>query len=343
MKEILADIDQWLNAGETAIALATVVNTWGSAPRRMGAKMAVTADGKISGSVSGGCVEGSVVEVCRIALESGVPQLLHYGVADETAWEVGLACGGEIEIFVEVLDEKWCQFYQHAIDTDWAGIIVTIIKGPQQVLGDKAAYARNGERVNNLPHTSIIEMQDLLPSIHASQRVSLKDGLELFIEQIDPPPVLVMVGGVHVSIALTKEAKSMGYRTVVIDPRRSFGSDARFPNVDQLLQEWPKQAFQELSPSPNMAVALLTHDPKIDDQALGILLNSNVFYIGALGSRKTHAKRIERLQAMGFSDDKIARIFAPIGLDIGAENPEEIALAIMAEIVGVKRGKIASA
>jgi len=342
MKEILIDIDQWFAQGETAVALATVVSTWGSSPRRVGAKMAVSGEGYISGSVSGGCVEGAVVEACRKTLERGEPQLLHYGVADDTAWNVGLACGGNIDIFVEQLDEFWYEFYRQAIESSWSGGVATAVQGPQGILGSKAAFSREGTPMGTLGVDLDIEVQAVLPSLHKSQRVAFESGIELFLDIFRPPPTLVMVGGVHVAIALTREAKSLGFQTVVIDPRRSLGTDYRFPEVDHLIRKWPKQAFQEIPPSANMAVALLTHDPKIDDQALKILLESDAFYIGALGSRKTHAKRIDRLRKMGFNDDNIASIFAPIGLNIGSENPEEIALAIMAEIIGVYRGTIKS-
>lgn len=340
MKEILAEIARWQAEGDTAVALATVVETWGSSPRRTGSKMAITAAGHISGSVSGGCVEGSVIEAGINTIESGIPQLLHYGVADETAWQVGLACGGSIDVFVEALDPSWQRLYREIIAADRSAAIATIIQASTELLGQKVAFIKEGERHGFLNGVNNDELQARVSSIHKPQRLTLQSGVEVFVDVIKPKPVLVMVGGVHIAIALTREAKSVGYQTVVIDPRRAFGSEYRFPEVDRLIQQWPKQAFQEVSPSPEMAVALLTHDPKIDDQALEVLLNSDVFYIGALGSQKTHAKRQERLRKMGFADNQIARIFAPIGLDIGAENPEEIALSIMAEITGVRRGKI---
>jgi xanthine dehydrogenase accessory factor len=236
------------------------------------------------------------------------------------------------------LDEKWHRFFRHTALEAWAGIVVTVIRGPHELLGRKAAYGREGERIGSLGDDLDIKLQSVLSSIHQSQRIALRTDLEVFVDLFQFPPKLVMVGGVHVAIALTRQAKSVGYQTVVIDPRRSFGSKIRFSDVDFLLQEWPQKAFQEIMPTPDMAVALLTHDPKIDDQALKILLDSDVFYIGALGSRKTHDKRKDRLRQMGFNDTEIARIYAPIGLNIGADNPEEIALAIMAEIVGVRRG-----
>jgi xanthine dehydrogenase accessory factor len=339
MKEILADIDRWFAEGETAVAVATVVMTWGSAPRRVGAKMAVTADGRISGSVSGGCVEGAVVVSASQTLETGEPQLLHFGVADDTAWDVGLACGGNIEVFVEKMEQDWYRFLLHAEKEGWAGVVATVIDGNAAPTRRKAAYDSGGLRHGILGAKEESELLGLMPDLLKSQRLTLETGSEVFVDVFRPDPVLVAVGGVHIAIALTREAKHLGFQTVVIDPRRAFGNATRFPEVDRLIQKWPQEAFEIVRPSYNMAVALLTHDPKIDDQALEILLKSDIFYIGALGSHKTHRKRVDRLVKMGFEEAKIGRIFAPIGLDIGAENPEEIALSIMAEIVAVQRGR----
>jgi xanthine dehydrogenase accessory factor len=161
----------------------------------------------------------------------------------------------------------------------------------------------------------------------------------VFVDVMETPPALVIVGGAHIAVALTRLAKLVGYRSIVIDPRRAFGSQARFPEVDRLIQAWPGKAFIESPPGPESAIVTLSHDPKIDDPALRAALESDAFYIGALGSRKTNAKRRERLAAMGFSESQLARIHAPIGLDIGADNPEEIALAIMAEVVAAYRGR----
>jgi xanthine dehydrogenase accessory factor len=176
------------------------------------------------------------------------------------------------------------------------------------------------------------------PTIKQAQRLALTDAVEVFVDAIRPAPTLVMVGGVHIAVALASLAKTLGYHTIVIDPRRAFGSDERFPHADQLITAWPDKALAQIELTPETAVALLTHDPKIDDPALKIVLNSPAFYIGALGSRKTHAKRRQRLEQMGFDEASIARIHAPIGLDIGAQSPEEIALSILAEIV-LKNGK----
>jgi xanthine dehydrogenase accessory factor len=169
------------------------------------------------------------------------------------------------------------------------------------------------------------------------RRVQLTDEVEVFVDTIRPSRTLIMVGGVHIAVALTSMAKMLGYNTIVVDPRRAFGSEARFPHVDTLIQAWPNKAFAQIEITPETAVAMLTHDPKIDDPALKVVLNSPAFYIGALGSSKTQAKRQERLREMGFSDEVIGRIHGPIGLDINASTPEEIALSVMAEIVKAQR------
>ena len=256
------------------------------------------------------------------------------GVADETAWDVGLACGGTIEVFVEPLDTAVYQFIHNLIQNDEAGAAITVIRGPEELLGRKLAVSRAGEQLGTLGDAAL-DAQAIAAEARVlhPQRVQLTDEVEVFIDTVRPAPTLIMVGGVHIAIALTSYAKTLGYRTLLIDPRRAFGSDERFPHVDQLIQAWPDKAFAKVKITGETAVTLLTHDPKIDDPALKIILKERPFYIGALGSSKTHAKRVARLRDYGFSDAEIGRIHGPIGLNIGAQTPEEIALAIMAEIV----------
>ncbi len=338
MKEVIEAINQWLDEDQ-AVAVATVVQTWGSAPRKVGAKMALTPNGRLAGSVSGGCVEGAVFEEGAQVLESNHPKLLHFGVADETAWDVGLACGGTIEVFVERLDTAVTQFIHKLMQKDAAGAAITIIRGPEEMLGRKLAVSRAGERLGTLGNAKLdSQAMAAEATLTQPQRLQLTEEIEVFIDTIRPAPTLMMVGGVHIAIALTYFAKTLGYRTIVIDPRRAFGSDERFPHVDQLIQAWPEKAFAEVTITRETAVALLTHDPKIDDPALKVILKAQPFYIGALGSRKTHAKRLERLRGYGFGEMDYGRIHAPIGLNIGSQTPEEIALAIMAEIVQARSG-----
>ena len=341
MKELIPDIDNWLTHNQTQIALATVIQTWGSSPRKAGAKMGFTSEAHISGSVSGGCIEGAVVEAGNEVLATGIPQLLHFGVADETAWEVGLACGGTIDVFVERLDRDAYTLLRDIALQDQAGSCVTVLRGPENAVGRKWIQMRNGRSLNQLPQSLNLSISNLLRENFpaTTQRLQLADDLELFVEQFRPAPTLIMVGGVHIAVALTSMAKTLGFRTIVIDPRRAFGSDDRFPHADQLLTLWPKKAFAELEITPETAVALLTHDPKIDDPALEIVLPSPAFYIGALGSKKTHAKRVERLQKKGVDTAQISRIHAPIGLNLNAQTPEEIALSVMAEVIQAYRNQ----
>jgi len=339
MRDILPDLENWLSR-ETAIALATVIQTWGSSPRREGAKMALTADGKVTGSVSGGCVEGAVFDAGVEVLKSNRPRLLHFGVADETAWEVGLACGGSIDIFVKPLDFDFFRTLRPLLIDEEPAVVVTVVRGPDELLGRELLIRADGS-VEGALEGDLNEMaadlaQDTLAQ-GVSRRALLSDEVEVFLEVILPPPTLIVVGGVHITIALMALAKTLGYRTVVIDPRSAFGNEARFPDVDQLIPAWPQEAFQQIPLTRSTAVAMLTHDPKLDDPALKIALPSPAFYVGALGSNNTQARRRKRLLEDGLSESQLGRLHGPIGLGIGAETPEEIALSIMAEVVSAHR------
>ena len=339
MRDILSDLDDWNASDNKSIALATVIQTWGSSPRRAGAKMAITPDGKIAGSVSGGCVEGAVFEEGVAALKSNRPKLLHFGVADETAWEVGLACGGSIDIFVKPLDTELFTSLRSTLTEEQPAVLVTVVKGPDEILGREMLVGDDG----NVRGTLRKDLNDQALSLAKetlaegeSRRVMLDNDVEVFVEVILPPPTLIAVGGVHITIALMALAKTLGYRTVVVDPRTAFGSEQRFPNVDQLIPLWPQDAFQKIPITSSTAVAMLTHDPKLDDPALTIVLPSQAFYVGALGSKTTQAKRRQRLLDEGLTDEQLNRLHGPIGLEIGAGTPEEIAMSIMAEIVAAR-------
>jgi xanthine dehydrogenase accessory factor len=343
MKDILNDLNRWIEAGQT-VAVGTVIQTWGSAPRGVGAKMGVSAGGEISGSVSGGCVEGAVVEASLEVMETGLPQLLHFGVADETAWEVGLACGGTIDVFVNRLDPAWYSPLFSAIQQEKTVAAATIIKGEGQQFGrtivlfeDGSVYGTLGDGLDEVSlkavRTAFATGQPMRQTILTGLE---EQEIEIFIDVILPSPVLVIVGGVHISIALADLARILGFRTIIVDPRRSFGNQARFPHVDQLLQVWPDQALSEIGLNRSTAVATLTHDPKLDDPALMVALSSQAFYVGALGSKQTQARRRQRLLEAGLSEAQLDRLHGPIGLDIRARTPEEIALSIMAEIVATR-------
>ena len=339
MRDILSDVEHWRAQGKR-IALATVVQTWGSAPRRAGSKMGLTSDGQFSGSVSGGCVENAVIEAGLEALKTDRAQLLHFGVADETAWDVGLACGGSIDIFVNPLNENFFEKLRSIIEEEQQAVVATVIRGSDEMMGREILLGETGEISGDLPahlQTKVLELANETFRSGDSRRTMIDDSTEIFLEFISPPPMLIAVGGVHITVALMSLAKTLGYRTVVIDPRSVWGNAERFPNVDRLIQAWPDEAFEQIKITRSTAIAMLTHDPKLDDPAVKIALNSPAFYVGALGSKTTHAKRRERLLNDGLTEEQFSRLHAPIGININAGTPEEIALAVMAEVVAAHR------
>ena len=346
MHEVTADISRWLQAGEPVV-LATVVQTWGSAPRAAGGKMAVAAGDRLSGSVSGGCVEGAVAECAAQVLRDGRPQLLRFGVADETAWEVGLACGGTIEVFVQPLAPAMFEFVRAARENFQGAVRAIVVRsaaagllGSELLLREDSAQAGTLGAV--LDAAALIEMQRALHS-GKSKCVPIESAagerIELFLDVLLPPATLIIIGGVHIAVPLCALAGTLGYRTVVVDPRRAFGSAERFPHVDQLLTAWPDAALATLGINTNTAIALLTHDPKLDDPGLLLALPSAAFYVGALGSPATNAKRRQRLLDAGLAPAVLDRLHAPIGLDLGGRSPEEIALAIMAQVVSTRHAR----
>ncbi len=343
MRDILPDLDKWTSE-EQPIAVATVVQTWGSSPRQPGAKMGIAPDNKISGSVSGGCIEGAVYEVGMEVLKQHKPQLLHFGVADETAWEVGLACGGSIDVFVETLQPELFKAMSAALHDDKPFAIATVVAGPESLLGQKVMVRDDGSSVGGIGEPfaapALAAARAALASGQTSrQAVTAADqSADIFIEAHWPSPTLVIVGGVHTSIALAALAKTLGYKTVLIDPRSAFGNEERFPHVDKLIAAWPDEGLAQVEITHSTAVAMLTHDPKLDDPALMIAMPSKAFYIGALGSPKTQTARRERLLAAGITEAQLSHLYGPIGLRIGARTPEEIALSIMAEIVAARNG-----
>ncbi len=346
MHEVTADISRWLQAGEPVV-LATVVQTWGSAPRAAGGKMAVAAGDRLSGSVSGGCVEGAVAECAAQVLRDGRPQLLRFGVADETAWEVGLACGGTIEVFVQPLAPAMFEFVRAARENFQGAVRAIVVRSAAAgLLGSELLLREDGAQAGTLSAVldaaALIEMQRALHS-GKSKCVPIESAagerIELFLDVLLPPATLIIIGGVHIAVPLCALAGTLGYRTVVVDPRRAFGSAERFPHVDQLLTAWPDAALATLGINTNTAIALLTHDPKLDDPGLLLALPSAAFYVGALGSAATNAKRRQRLLDAGLAPAVLDRLHAPIGLDLGGRSPEEIALSIMAQVVSARHAR----
>ncbi len=338
MREIINDVERWIASGVEGIAIATVLKTYGSAPRGVGGKLAVARDGRISGSISGGCVESAIIEEGVKLSEDSPPKILHFETSNESAWEVGLPCGGTIDVLLENLDQPHYRFVKHRVDANQWAYTVTVVDANDGSIGRKLSFDKQGNREGAIApedHDYEARIVELAHGMTESGRVELENGVQLFVEAFSPTPTLILVGGVHIAIALVGLARILGYRTVVVDPRRTFGNAERFPNVDRLIQEWPEQAFEKLELTSETSVVLLTHDPKLDDPALKRALKSPARYIGALGSNKTQAGRKRRLIAAGFSEEELARIHGPVGLDIDASSPEEIALSIITEIVAL--------
>lgn len=339
MQDILDQLSRWQEAGKD-IALATVVQTWSSSPRRPGAKMAVTRDGEIAGSVSGGCVENAVLEAALDALASQTARLLQFHVTDKTAWDVGLACGGSLDVFVQPLEQRFFDSASQIIRNKEAAVAATVIGGSQELLGRQMLIRDHtvleGATASEWQQ-SLLAVADLVSVEGAARREHIHESIEVFLEPIVPAPSLIVVGGVHIAIALVSLAKTLGYETVLIDPRKGWGNEGRFADADRLVGAWPEEAFRSVVLTNTSAVVTLTHDPKLDDPALAIALASPAFYVGALGSRSTQEKRRQRLVSSGVPESQLARLCAPVGIDIGAESPEEIALAILAQVVQARR------
>ena len=309
----------WIDAGKSVV-LATVVQTWGSAPRPAGALMAISEEVELSGSVSGGCVENAVIEEALEIMQGGMPRILKFGVSDDNAFEAGLACGGEIQVMLT------------AIGGD---------QGLNPALLRELVAARAQHKAVALM-TNIDTWRYRLAYIEdnalAARFASDKSGYEAewFVGIHNPPLRLLIIGAVHIAQPLVQMARIAGFDVTVIDPREAFANNARFPDT-KLVLEWPDAALLELNLDSRVAVVTLTHDPKMDDEALKLCMRSPIFYLGALGSVRTHAKRLARLSADGCTDTELARIHAPVGLKIGAKTPAEIALSVMAEITNVLR------
>ena len=344
MREIWNDIRSWEGRGRP-FALARVIETWGSSPRPVGAAMIVGRRMEVAGSVSGGCIEGDVITEARQVLEDGRPRRLHYGVSDETAWSVGLTCGGQVSVFVEPHPGQaggggagvW-EALRARLEANRPAVLLTrLAAGESHLLVDPEA----GEvAAGDWGAASAAALEASASAFSERQSAVVEIGSEAVFVQVFPrQDRLLVVGASHICIPLVRLAKVLDLETVVIDPREVFARPERFPEAPARLEHiWPARFFEDWSVDESTFAVLLTHDPKIDDEALHHLLRSPAAYIGALGSRRSHAKRVERLREAGFDEGEIGRIHGPVGLDIGAESPEEIALSILAEVVAVRRG-----
>lgn len=292
------------------MALATVVETWGSSPRPTGSMMIIDDQGAIEGSVSGGCIEGAVITAAGEIMASAEPKILEFSVSNDQAWDVGLSCGGRIRVLVESLAQK-LPFMAQILTATGPVILTTDCTTGQTTfaLGDnntgKSRLDETGEQV-------------------------------VFTQILEQPLKLIIIGAVHITQAMVKIAAALDIEVSVIDPRTTFASKVRFPDID-LCTDWPDEALEAREITSGTAIVTLTHDPKLDDAALLVALNSPSFYIASLGSRKTHAARVERLTELAMTDEQIARIHAPAGLDIGAKTPAEIALSVMAQMISIYR------
>ncbi|HUA49645.1 MAG TPA: XdhC/CoxI family protein [Solirubrobacteraceae bacterium] len=333
MQEVLSEIGVWKERGDR-IALATVIDVQRSAPRPPGAKMAVNDRGEIAGSVSGGCVEGAVAEIADTILKGDPPQLLHFGIADSDAWDVGLPCGGEIDVWVQAYEPG--QFEQVA-RTGGRAAEVTVLEGASP--GAKLLVLADGARTGSLGSPELDdEAARVAGELLWAETSERRDGL--FIDVIGPPPRLIVFGAVDIAASLCRMARAAGWRPYVIDPRARFATPDRFPDAEQVIAAWPEDAVAQLGGvDPATSIVVLTHDPKLDDAALLLSLASPARFVGAMGSRRAQAKRRERLVAAGVADEDIERISAPVGLDLGAISREETALSILAEIVAARHGR----
>ena len=308
MREVLSELEQWTREGEE-IAIATVIETWGSSPRPLGSKMLVTRSGKMAGSVSNGCIEGAVFEEAQKVLKSGAPKVAAFGVADETAFEVGLACGGHIEVFIQPLSSVHRQLIAMLDRNEPATLRTNLITG-------------EAELIKGTPQGS---------------ELAKREG-DVFVEPFRRPAQLVIVGAIHIAIPLHRLAKLMGYRVTVVDARAKFATKERFPEADELIVAWPDEAMAKLDVDSSTYVVILTHDPKFDLPALRSVLTREPGYIGAIGSRKTNQNRFDALRREGFTEEQLSRVHGPIGLDLGGRGAEETALGILAEITAVRFG-----
>ena len=324
----------WRGAGHQ-VALATVARTWGSSPCPAGSQLCVRDDQAFEGSVSGGCIEGEVVTEALARIREGGATTLNFGIANEDAWQAGLACGGKVSVFVTAVDEASAAVLE-ALEAARAKEI------PSALLTDPATGAMALWSGGNVTHgelkLSARQTEELAGrfATDKSGMIGEEDERPLFARIYNPHLRLMIVGAVHIAQNLAEMAARIGYDVTVIDPRDTWSTDERFPGV-KLDRRWPSTAIEDLKPDTRTAIVTLSHDPKLDDPALHAAFESPAFYIGCLGSKKTHAARLHRLKEAGISDEQIARIHAPVGLDIGAQNPAEIALAALAQITQAQR------
>lgn len=344
MRELLEQYDAWRAEGRL-VGRAVVIRTYGSAPRQEGSVLLVADDGRMIGSVSGGCVEGAAAEAVAAARESGYASVIRYGISDDLAWSVGLACGGIIDVLVQpsVPDEVLAAARPEAANGGATMGSTVVIELPADTPPPSAAppvptgYGPNapGGAGGRSPDLDRLRREALVAG--RSRTVEL-DNRTVFIEAFPARPRLVVVGATEITRSLVELAGPLGYERIVIDARAAFATRERFPDVERLLTAWPEDAFETIDLGPNDAVAILSHDPKFDEPAILEAFRRGARYVGAVGSRRTQADRRRRLLEAGLSEAQLADLRGPIGLDLGGREPAETALAILAEIVAARRG-----
>ena len=341
MKDILPDLDLWQSQGED-IALATVVQVRRSAPRPPGARLCITRSGRMSGSVSGGCVEADVFERAMQVLDSGEPEVASYGIADELGFEVGLSCGGSIDVLIEPfdVDDQW-EALRRCVENDEVAVHA-IGLAPEPLLGRKMVRLDASRSVGTIAASiddMLYDRSERLLQTGGTEVLTLPwqgQQAEVYLEAFRPSPGLLIVGATHTAISLCRLATEVGFQVTVIDVRSALATPERFPDAKQLVHAWPEEALEQVPLNSYSSLVVLTHDPKFDIPALASGLRSDARYIGAQGSRVTHEGRKRQLRQHGFTEDDLARIRAPIGLDIGSRTPAELALSILAEVLAVQ-------
>jgi xanthine dehydrogenase accessory factor len=354
VRDILDQIVKWWDADEE-FGLATVVQTFSSAPREPGAAMAVSPDGQVLGSVSGGCVEGAVYELSGEVRSAGQAMLQRYGISDDTAFSVGLTCGGIIDIFVEPVSKA--RFPElgdiaAAVGSGEPVAVATVIAGPGRVGGRRVIWPADsgrrdtgtlgsGDRLDQAVDDDARGM--LAQGLTGVRRYGpegerRRDELSVFVQSFAPPPLMLVFGAIDFAAAVAKIGKFLGYRVTVCDARPVFATTARFPDADEVVTDWPHRYLAGISTDERTVICVLTHDPKFDVPVLEVALRVPAAYIGAMGSRRTHDDRLERLREAGMSVAQLARLRSPVGLDLGARTPEETAVAIAAELIQLRWG-----
>lgn len=338
---IKESVDHWLAAGDE-VAVITVVETNGSSPRGAGSIMAVSSSGGITGSVSAGCVEGAVFQEALDVIENGNPKLLRFREHPDEEWDVSLPCGGEIEVLIQPYDDEVHELLFRLIARGDTYTNILVVEQNHPLFGSQAVLGANEQAFAWMDQSFLEEalstFNHVSPTINALVQTIM--GARTLLVRQDDVCTLICVGAVHIAEALIPLAHTVGYRTIVVDPRSAFLQPDRFPDADNLMACWPQEAFQEISLDKRYAVCILTHDDKIDSPALASALSTDAFYIGCLGSFKTLTKRRTYLENEGFKASDLNRVWGPIGLYIGGNSPQEIALATLAQIQAVRYGRI---